>query len=46
MPGTDLSVDPGGHLDAVAAELNNRPRKTLGWETRAERLAKLLAPAR
>ncbi|GAA5022723.1 hypothetical protein GCM10023335_54840 [Streptomyces siamensis] len=28
--------------DDVAAELNSRPRKTLGWETPAERLAKIL----
>ncbi|MEE4488663.1 IS30 family transposase [Streptomyces sp. BE230] len=43
--GTDLSQHPKEHLDAVAAELNSRPRKTLGWETPAERLTKLLALA-
>ncbi|MDG5808519.1 IS30 family transposase [Streptomyces ossamyceticus] len=43
--GTDLARYSREQLDAVAAELNSRPRKTLGWETPAERLAKLLATA-
>lgn len=41
--GTDLSVHTPEHLAAVADQLNRRPRKTLGWEAPAERLAKLLA---
>ncbi|WKK27296.1 IS30 family transposase [Streptomyces olivoreticuli] len=40
--GTDLTAHSREHLDAVATELNSRPRKTLGWETPAERLHKLL----
>ncbi|MFE7713139.1 IS30 family transposase [Streptomyces sp. NPDC057486] len=44
--GTDLSLHSREHLDTVAAELNSRPRKTLGWETPAERLSKLLATTR
>ncbi|WP_187280437.1 IS30 family transposase [Streptomyces sp. IB2014 016-6] len=40
--GTDLTAHTPEQLAAVAAELNSRPRKTLDWETPAERLAKLL----
>jgi transposase, IS30 family len=43
--GTDLSIHSAEHLTDIAARLNSRPRKTLGWETPAERLAKLLATA-
>ncbi len=34
--GTDLSRYSGHELKAVAAALNSRPRKTLGWKTPAE----------
>ena len=40
--GTDLSTHSAEHLNLIAAELNGRPRKTLGWDTPAERLATLL----
>ncbi|MFE4922318.1 IS30 family transposase [Streptomyces sp. NPDC056661] len=36
--GTDLSRWGTDELQAVAATLNNRPRKTLGWKTPAEAL--------
>jgi IS30 family transposase len=42
--GTDLSRHTREHLDAVAAEINSRPRKTLDWETPAERLQNLMGP--
>jgi transposase, IS30 family len=40
---TDLGRFTQKELDAVAAELNGRPRQTLGWSTPAERLAAVLA---
>ena len=41
--GTDLSGYHPDYLAFVAAELNNRPRKTLGWKTPAEAFAELLS---
>jgi IS30 family transposase len=40
---TDLNRFSQEELDAVAAELNERPRQTLSWATPAERLAEVLA---
>jgi IS30 family transposase len=41
--GTNLAVHTKQHLEAVAAELNARPRKTLGWQTPAQALNRLLS---
>ena len=41
--GTDLTPFSAAYLDAVAAELNGRPRKTLGWRTPTEALNELLS---
>jgi len=41
--GTDLSVHSAGDLARIAASLNNRPRKTLGFMKPSEKLTELLA---
>lgn len=40
--GTDLSLHDAQRLTEVAASLNGRPRKTLGWKNPAEALDELL----
>lgn len=40
--GTDLSVHTQAHLTKVALELNQRPRKTLGFQAPADKLDELL----
>ena len=43
--GTDLSTHSAEDIAAVAAALNSRPRKTLGWKTPAEALDQFLLSA-
>jgi len=47
MPkGTDLSDASQTWLNDVAALMNNRPRKTLGWKTPVEAMTEELAAFR
>jgi transposase, IS30 family len=39
---TDLAVHDQGELDRIAAQLNGRPRQTLGWMNPAEKMTELL----
>ena len=41
--GTDLSVHTAEDIAVVQAEINGRPRKVLGWDRPADRMATLLA---
>jgi IS30 family transposase len=40
--GSDLAARSQVELDEIAAELNGRPRQTLGWATPAEKMEELL----
>ena len=40
--GTDFNIITKGQLKQVQDELNDRPRKTLGWYTPHEKFSKLL----
>ena len=42
LRGTDLSRFSQGYLNRIARRLNQRPRKTLGFETPADRLQAVL----
>jgi IS30 family transposase len=44
--GTDLSIHSQAKLSAVARQLNERPRKTLGYETPTERFKACVASIR
>lgn len=41
--GSDLSTYTQAQLNTIAAELNGRPRQTLGWKTPAEAFARAVA---
>jgi IS30 family transposase len=41
--GSDLSIHDQAALDAVARQLNDRPRQTLGWMKPSEKLAEIVA---
>ena len=40
--GSDLAAHSQAQLDQIAAELDGRPRQTLGWKTPAEKIDELL----